>query len=104
MWYVLGFLLLLALGQAVFFSMQAGETIAYSDFKDAVRAGTRAGGGGRPEDRVRGAAEARGRRTRRSRSTPSASRTRSWSRSSRSTAWPIAARSPAGGSVRSSAG
>ena len=38
-WMVLGFFLLLALGQAVFFSMQAGSTISYSDFKAAVRAG-----------------------------------------------------------------
>ena len=38
-WLVLGFLLMLALGQAVFFSMQSGETLAYSDFKAAVRAG-----------------------------------------------------------------
>jgi cell division protease FtsH len=36
---VLGFLLMLALGQALFFSMQTGETLAYSDFKAAVRSG-----------------------------------------------------------------
>jgi cell division protease FtsH len=36
---VLGFFLLLALGQAAFFSMQAGNTISYSEFKSAVRAG-----------------------------------------------------------------
>ena len=39
MWYVLGFLMLLALAQAVFFSAAAGETIGYSTFKDHVRAG-----------------------------------------------------------------
>jgi cell division protease FtsH len=38
-WMVLGFFLLLALGQAVFVSMQAGSTISYSDFKAAVRGG-----------------------------------------------------------------
>jgi cell division protease FtsH len=37
-WYVLGFLLLLAVAQSVFFSAQAGETISYSDFKAHVRA------------------------------------------------------------------
>ncbi|PYR58766.1 MAG: cell division protein FtsH, partial [Acidobacteria bacterium] len=36
-WYVLGFLLLLALGQAFFFSIQSGDTISYSDFKVLVR-------------------------------------------------------------------
>jgi cell division protease FtsH len=38
-WYVLGVLLLLAVGQALFFSTRAGETIAYSDFKAHVREG-----------------------------------------------------------------
>ena len=38
-WYVLGFLLLLAVAQTVFFSAQAGDTISYSDFKTHVRAG-----------------------------------------------------------------
>ncbi|HXG54146.1 MAG TPA: ATP-dependent zinc metalloprotease FtsH [Vicinamibacterales bacterium] len=37
MWIALGFLLLLALGQAVFFSMNSGDTIGYSEFKAAVR-------------------------------------------------------------------
>src|SRR6266545_2074099 len=37
-WYVLGFLLLLALAQAFFFQIQGGETLSYSDFKAAVRA------------------------------------------------------------------
>ena len=36
-WYVLGFLLLLALGQAFFFSIQSGDTVSYSDFKVLVR-------------------------------------------------------------------
>ncbi len=39
MWYVLGTLLLLALGQAFFFSLQSGETIPYSTFKQFVREG-----------------------------------------------------------------
>jgi cell division protease FtsH len=38
-WYVLGFFLLLAIGQAVFYSMQSGDTISYSDFKAHVRGG-----------------------------------------------------------------
>jgi cell division protease FtsH len=38
-WYVLGFLLLLALGQAFFLQIQSGETISYSDFKMYVREG-----------------------------------------------------------------
>jgi cell division protease FtsH len=38
-WYVLGFLLLLAVAQTVFFSAQAGETISYSQFKAHVREG-----------------------------------------------------------------
>src|SRR3954466_2407106 len=37
-WYVLGFLLLLALAQAFFFQLQSGETLSYSDFKVKVRA------------------------------------------------------------------
>jgi cell division protease FtsH len=39
MWYVLGFLLLLALGNAFFFSVQSGQTISYSQFKSLVRDG-----------------------------------------------------------------
>ena len=39
MWYVLGLLLLLALGQAFFFSIQSGRTIPYSEFKGMVRDG-----------------------------------------------------------------
>src|SRR5262245_41727858 len=38
-WYVLGFLLLLAIAQAFFFQLQSGETISYSDFKAMVREG-----------------------------------------------------------------
>jgi len=37
-WYVLGFLLLLAMAQAFFFQLQSGEALSYSDFKAAVRA------------------------------------------------------------------
>jgi cell division protease FtsH len=37
MWYVLGILLLLALGNAFIFKMQGGDTISYSDFKNLVR-------------------------------------------------------------------
>jgi cell division protease FtsH len=36
-WYVLGFLLLLALAQAFFYQIQNGETVSYSDFKQLVR-------------------------------------------------------------------
>jgi cell division protease FtsH len=39
MWYVLGFLLLLALAQAFFLSVQSGEALSYSDFRKAVRDG-----------------------------------------------------------------
>jgi cell division protease FtsH len=39
MWYVLAFLLMLALGQAVFYSMQSGDVIPYSEFKNMVREG-----------------------------------------------------------------
>jgi cell division protease FtsH len=39
MWYVLAVFLLLALGQAFYFSMAGGETISYSDFKQHVRDG-----------------------------------------------------------------
>src|SRR3954454_23653004 len=38
-WYVLGFLLLLALAQAFFYQIQNGDTISYSDFKVLVREG-----------------------------------------------------------------
>jgi cell division protease FtsH len=38
-WYVLGFLLLLALAQAFFMKLANGETISYSDFKMSVRQG-----------------------------------------------------------------
>jgi cell division protease FtsH len=37
MWYVLGFMLLLALGQAFFSSVHSGETLTYSEFKKAIR-------------------------------------------------------------------
>src|SRR3954465_9203196 len=37
-WYVLGFLVLLALAQAFFYQIQSGETIPYSEFKVLVRA------------------------------------------------------------------
>jgi cell division protease FtsH len=36
-WYVLGFMLLLAIAQAFFYQVQGGETISYSDFKNLVR-------------------------------------------------------------------
>ncbi len=39
MWYVLGLLLLLGLGQAVFFSVQSAKTVPYSTFKEWVRDG-----------------------------------------------------------------
>jgi cell division protease FtsH len=37
LWYVLGFLLLAALGQTLFFTLQSRETIPYSEFKARVR-------------------------------------------------------------------
>src|SRR6187401_2170170 len=36
-WYVLGFLLLLAVAQAFFVQLQSGDTIPYSEFKSLVR-------------------------------------------------------------------
>jgi len=39
LWYVLGMLLLLAVGQAVYFTTQSGQTLSYSEFKQAVREG-----------------------------------------------------------------
>jgi len=39
MWYVLGMLLLLALAQAFFYSVQSGENLSYSDFRKAIRDG-----------------------------------------------------------------
>jgi cell division protease FtsH len=53
MWYVLGFLLLLALAQAFFFSLQSGRTVSYSDFKNLVREG-RVAEVVVAEDRIRG--------------------------------------------------
>jgi len=53
MWYVLGFLLLLALGNAFFFSLQSGQAISYSDFKGLVREG-RVQEVTVAEDRIRG--------------------------------------------------
>ncbi|HSL21060.1 MAG TPA: ATP-dependent metallopeptidase FtsH/Yme1/Tma family protein, partial [Vicinamibacterales bacterium] len=64
-WYVLAFLLLLALGQAFFFTLQSGRTIQYSEFKNLVRNG-RVQEVVVAEDRVRGtlkSAEPDGRRT-----------------------------------------
>src|SRR6476660_3029567 len=37
MWYVLGFILLAAVGQAVIASLQSGDTVSYSEFKNLVR-------------------------------------------------------------------
>ena len=39
MWYVLGVLLLVAIGNLVFFSLQAGDVITYSEFKARLREG-----------------------------------------------------------------
>ena len=39
LWYVLAFFLLLAIANAVFFSIRSGDTIPYSDFKQHVRDG-----------------------------------------------------------------
>src|SRR6476646_6043206 len=52
MWYVLAVFLLLALGQAFYFSMNNGE-ISYSDFKQRVRDGS-VQDAVVAEDRVRG--------------------------------------------------
>src|SRR5688572_31254774 len=38
-WYILGFLLLLALGQAFLYTVQSRNTVSYSDFKNRVREG-----------------------------------------------------------------
>jgi cell division protease FtsH len=54
MWYVLAVFLLLALGQAFFLSMQSGQTITYSEFKQRVRDGS-VQDVVVAEDRVRGA-------------------------------------------------
>src|SRR5687767_3870283 len=59
MWVVLGFLLMLALGQMFFVSLQTGETIAYSEFKAAVRDG-RVQDVTVAEDRIRGTFKAKG--------------------------------------------
>ena len=39
MWYVLSVVLLLALAQAFYLSIQGGQTLSYSDFKKLVREG-----------------------------------------------------------------
>ena len=53
MWYVLALFLLVALGQAFYFSMQGGEAISYSEFKQRLREG-RVQEVFVAEDRVRG--------------------------------------------------
>jgi cell division protease FtsH len=59
MWYVLGFLLLLAIGQAIFYTQQSADSISYSEFKQLVRDGkvqeVTVG-----EDRIRGKQKAEG--------------------------------------------
>src|SRR4029077_17336999 len=52
-WYVLGFMVLLALAQAFFYQVQGGETISYSDFKNLVRQ-DKVAEVTLPEDRVHG--------------------------------------------------
>jgi cell division protease FtsH len=59
LWYVLGFFLLLAIGQAFFFSLQSGETIPYSDFKAHVASG-RVQEVTIAEDRIRGLLKSEG--------------------------------------------
>jgi cell division protease FtsH len=54
LWYVLGMLLLLAIGQAYYSSTQSGTTLSYSEFKQAVREG-RVQEVTVADDRVRGA-------------------------------------------------
>jgi cell division protease FtsH len=53
MWYVLGFLLLLAIGQGLFFSLQSRQALPYSEFKTMVRDG-RVQEVTVAEDRIRG--------------------------------------------------
>ena len=53
LWYVLAFFLLLVIGQALFFSLQSGDTIPYSEFKSHV-AGNRVQEVTISEDRIRG--------------------------------------------------
>jgi cell division protease FtsH len=53
LWYVLGLLLLVGVGQAFYISVQPGQTISYSEFKQAVRDG-RVQEVTVAEDRVRG--------------------------------------------------
>src|SRR5687767_14744830 len=53
LWYVLGLLLLLAVGQAFYFTTQSGQTLSYSEFKQAVREG-RVQEVSVADDRVRG--------------------------------------------------
>ena len=59
MWYVLAFLVVLALGNALFFSMQSGQTIPYSEFKTLVR-NNKIQEVTVAEDRVRGTLKAEG--------------------------------------------
>jgi cell division protease FtsH len=61
MWYVLGFLVLLALGQAFLYSIQSRNTIPYSEFKNRVREG-RVQEVFVAEDRVRGELKGSGER------------------------------------------
>ena len=75
MWYALGFLLLLALANAFFFSFQSGQTVSYSDFKTLVREG-QVQEVIVAEDRIRGMLKQRWRQKRRT-SRPSWCRTRS---------------------------
>ena len=56
-WYVLGFLVLLAIAQAFFFQLQSGETIPYSEFKTLVRDG-KVQDVTISQDRIRGALKA----------------------------------------------
>ena len=98
-WYVLGFLLLLALAQAFFFQLQSGETISYSEFKALVRE-DKVQEVTLSEERVRGMLKAAGSEQAASPSPPSASRTRSCPRSSRRTASSTPARSPTAGSPK----
>ena len=61
MWYVLGVMLLLALGQAFFSSMYSGKSVPYSEFKTLVRDG-KVQELVVAEDRIRGTLKGSGRR------------------------------------------
>ncbi len=101
MWYVLGVLLLLAVGNALFLTLQTGEQIPYSEFKARVRE-SKVQEVTVAEDRIHGKLKARSERA--GASLPSASRIRNSSRTSSSTASNTRAKCRTGGLASCSAG